>query len=61
MSNVNVRYTWPTTIGAVLAMGFSYHTNHSVGWAILHFLCGWFYDIYWLFEYGHILAKLGLG
>lgn len=50
-----------SSILAVLAACLSYHTNHSVLWAIVHFICGIFYDVYWLFEYGHVLSKLGLG
>jgi len=34
-------------IGAVLAVVLSWIANHSVGWAILHFFCGWLYVIYW--------------
>lgn len=34
-------------IGCVLAIVLSYTTNASVGWAILHGICGWFYVIYW--------------
>jgi hypothetical protein len=33
-------------IGAVLAVVMSYMANHSVLWAILHGICGWFYVIY---------------
>jgi hypothetical protein len=35
-------------VGAVIAACLSWHTWHSVGWAIIHFLFGWFYVIYWL-------------
>ena len=37
-----------TIIGLVLAATLSWISNHSVGWAILHFFCNWFYVIYWL-------------
>ena len=35
-------------IGAVLAAFLSWHTWHSLGWAVLHFLFGWLYVFYWL-------------
>lgn len=38
--------------GAALAMTVSYATNHSIGWAILHGICGWFYVAYCLLGYG---------
>lgn len=34
-------------IGAVLAIIMSWTANHSILWAILHGMCGWFYVIYW--------------
>jgi hypothetical protein len=39
------------TLGGLLAVILSWTVNHSVVWCILHFLCGWFYVIYWLIEY----------
>lgn len=39
------------TLGGLLAVILSWTVNHSVVWCILHFLCGWFCVIYWLFEY----------
>jgi hypothetical protein len=36
------------TLGSALAMILSYSLNHSVLWAILHGLLGWFYVIYYL-------------
>jgi len=35
-------------IGAILAMIISWSTYHSVLWAIIHGLLGWFYILYWL-------------
>lgn len=32
--------------GAVVAVILSASLNHSVGWAILHFFCSWFYVLY---------------
>jgi hypothetical protein len=32
--------------GSVLAIILSFTLNHSVGWAILHGICSWFYVIY---------------
>ncbi len=31
------------SLGALLAVFFSYAMNHSVLYALLHLLCGWFY------------------
>jgi hypothetical protein len=33
--------------GSALAMAVSFNVNHSLGWAILHGLFGWFYVIYY--------------
>ena len=40
------------SIGAFLAAFMSYAKWHSIGYAILHFLAGWIYVIYYLFTYG---------
>ena len=45
-------------LGSVLAVGLSYHINHSIGWAILHFFCGWCYNVYWLFEYTNVIERM---
>ncbi len=38
------------SFGSALAMAISYDVNHSVAWAVLHGIFGWFYVIYfWLF------------
>lgn len=34
--------------GAALAINISWSLNKSVGWAIFHGLCGWFYVIYYI-------------
>jgi hypothetical protein len=41
-----------STIGGILAACMSYAKWHSIGYAILHFLAGWIYVIYYLFTYG---------
>lgn len=38
--------------GAALAAGLSYITNHSIGYAVLHFFCGWIYVVYNVLTYG---------
>lgn len=38
---------WFGWLGCLAAPALSYATNHSVGWAILHFFGGWIYVIYW--------------
>ena len=35
--------------GALMAAVISYAINHSVGWAIFHFFCSWFYLLYVVF------------
>lgn len=40
------------SFGAVFASVLSYVKWHSVGYAILHFLCGWFYVFYHILTYG---------
>ena len=39
-------------VGGIFAAALSYLTNHSIGWMILHFFCGWFYVVYNLVVYG---------
>ena len=36
-------------LGAIVAAVISYALNHSVGWAIFHFFCSWFYLLYVVF------------
>ena len=33
-------------IGTMIAVVISWTVNHSIGWAILHGILGWFYVIY---------------
>lgn len=40
------------SLGGVIACILSYWVNHSIGWAMLHLFCGWFYIIYWIFARG---------
>ena len=37
-------------LGSVVAVILSFTLNHSVGWAILHGICSWFYVIYRIWE-----------
>lgn len=39
------------SIGGILAIICSWSVNHSVGWAILHLFCSWFYVIYWAISF----------
>ena len=34
-------------IGSVIAILVSWHLNHSVIWAVVHGILGWFYLAYW--------------
>lgn len=48
----NVTYTRSGIgLGGLLAVILSWVVNHSVVFCILHFICGWFYVIYWCIEY----------
>lgn len=40
------------TFGAVAAGLLSWFKWHSLGYAILHAMCGWLYVIYYIFTYG---------
>lgn len=35
------------SFGCALAMAISFGVNKSIGWAIFHGLCSWFYVIYY--------------
>lgn len=38
-------------LGTLLAVALSWGANHSILWAIVHGVCGWFYVVYyWLFK-----------
>lgn len=38
-------------LGEIIAVVLSYSINHSIGWAILHGIFGWFYVIYFAIKY----------
>lgn len=38
--------------GAFGGAYLSWITNESVGWAILHYIFGWLYILYWFFVHG---------
>ena len=40
------------SLGSIVAGVISWMKWHSVGYAILHAICGWFYVIYYWIEYG---------
>ena len=44
--------------GGALAMVISYVQNHSIIWAIIHGLCGWWYVVYYALGYGRWLWYL---
>ncbi len=47
--NYNVRLEsakYGVSFGSALAMAISYTTNHSILWAIIHGILGWFYVLY---------------
>lgn len=39
-------------LGSVVAAILSYMKWHSIGWAIIHAIFGWFYVIYYWINYG---------
>ena len=43
--------TLPRIIRGLIAAVLSWTVNKSVGWAILHYILGIFYIIYWIFKY----------
>jgi hypothetical protein len=45
-SRVSVSVGGGGVIGSVIAVIISWALNHHIGWAIIHFLCGWLYVIY---------------
>lgn len=38
-------------LGEMIAIVLSYSINHSIAWAILHGMFGWFYVIYFAIKY----------
>ena len=36
------------SLGSVVAFALSWKTWHSLGWAVLHAIFGWFYVLYWI-------------
>lgn len=45
--NNNEYYGGGITLGTVAAGIISWTTYHSIGWAIVHAMCSWFYVTYW--------------
>lgn len=44
--------TYGLSLGAALAIVLSYVKWHSIGWAILHGFCSWFYVLwFWWHSY----------
>ena len=35
------------SLGSFLAVCLSWGVNHSIGWAIFHFFCSWWYVLYY--------------
>ena len=44
---VNIGFGGGVGLGGILAVVLSWSTNHSILWAIIHFIFGWLYVIYW--------------
>lgn len=41
-------------IGSLFAIILSWTANHSIWWAILHFIFSWYYVIYYYFVHGNL-------
>ncbi|MDE1169750.1 MAG: hypothetical protein PW734_00850 [Verrucomicrobium sp.] len=41
------------SLGAAIAVTVSWSIWHSLLWAIVHGVCGWFYVIYYALGFGH--------
>ena len=39
-------------VGFYVAGYLSWITHKSIAWCLFHAYCGFFYTVYWLFEYG---------
>ena len=48
---VNKTVNTGISFGSALAMVISYTAWHSIGWAILHGIFGWFYVLYYIIRY----------
>ena len=51
MSHSNTAAKAGIGFGSALAITISWSANHSILWAILHGLFGWFYVIYYAIRY----------
>lgn len=52
---MSITFSGSITIAvSCLAALLSYIVNHSISWAILHFIMGWVYLVYWIIEYSKI-------
>lgn len=51
MSNTNTAAKAGIGFGSALAITISWSANHSILWAILHGLFGWFYVVYYAIRY----------
>lgn len=46
--------TTGVALGGVLAIVVSFSINHSILWAVIHGIFGWFYIIYYLLGYAGV-------
>lgn len=46
--NTKIRVTYTGALGTALAVVLSWTKWHSLGWAIWHGWCSWFYVIYYV-------------
>jgi len=42
---------WGGGLAGIVAAILSFYVNHSIFWALVHFVCSGFYIIYWLFAH----------
>lgn len=45
---------WFSQLAGLIAIILSWSINHSILWAILHWIFGGFYVVYWLIKYTHL-------
>jgi len=51
-----MRYGSGIGLGSILAVILSWTRNHDLLWAIIDFILGWIYVIYWFLTQYHFLS-----
>ena len=53
---MSMRYGSGIGLGSILAVILSWSRNHDLLWAIIDFILGWIYVIYWFLTQYHFLS-----